>query len=53
VNNFVSHGISSYVFEAVSRLTINLFKSEIVPVGNVGDVEGLANIMGVEWLRCR
>jgi len=33
-------------FEAVSRLKINFSKSKIVPVGNVGDVEGLASILG-------
>jgi hypothetical protein len=30
----------------VSGLKINLSKSEIVPVGDVGDVEGLASILG-------
>jgi hypothetical protein len=34
-------------FEAVSGLKVNLTKSEIVLVGNVGDVEGLASIIGV------
>jgi hypothetical protein len=29
-------------FEAVSRLRINLGKSEIVPIGSVADVENLA-----------
>jgi hypothetical protein len=43
VNNFVTSGVS---FEAVSGLKINLSKSEIVHVGNVGDIEGLANILG-------
>jgi hypothetical protein len=33
-------------FEAVSRLKINLSKSEIVPIGIVGDVEDLASILG-------
>jgi hypothetical protein len=33
-------------FEAVSGLKINLSKSEIVLVGDVGDVEGLARILG-------
>jgi hypothetical protein len=33
-------------FEDVSELKINLSKSEIVPVGEVGDVEGLASILG-------
>lgn len=33
-------------FEAVSRLKINLSKSEIVPVGEVGDVGGLSSILG-------
>jgi hypothetical protein len=32
-------------FEAVSGLKINLSKSEIVHVGDVGDIEGLANIL--------
>lgn len=33
-------------FEAVSSLRINLSKSELVPVGEVGDVEELASILG-------
>jgi hypothetical protein len=33
-------------FEAVSGLKINLSKSEIVPIGDVGDVRGLASILG-------
>jgi len=33
-------------FEVGSGLKINLEKSEIVPVGDVGDVEGLARILG-------
>uniref|UniRef100_A0A2N9IDN0 Reverse transcriptase domain-containing protein n=1 Tax=Fagus sylvatica TaxID=28930 RepID=A0A2N9IDN0_FAGSY len=33
-------------FEAVSRLRINLGKSEIVPVGSVVDVEALAHVLG-------
>jgi len=33
-------------FEAVSGLRINLSKSEMVPVGEVGDVEELASILG-------
>jgi hypothetical protein len=33
-------------FEAVSRLKINLSKSEIVLVGDVGNGEGLASILG-------
>jgi hypothetical protein len=33
-------------FEAVSGLRINLAKSELVPVGNVMNVEGLASILG-------
>jgi hypothetical protein len=32
-------------FEAVSGLKINLPKSEIVPVGDMGDVEGLVSIL--------
>jgi hypothetical protein len=32
-------------FEVVSGLKINLSKSEIVPVGDVGDVEGLSSIL--------
>jgi hypothetical protein len=32
-------------FEAASGLRINLSKSEMVPVGEVGDVEELANIL--------
>ena len=35
-------------FEAVSGLRINLAKLELVPIGNVNNVEGLVNI-----LRCR
>lgn len=38
-------------FEAVSRLEINLAKSEIVPVGEVGDVDGLTHILGC-YLLC-
>jgi hypothetical protein len=34
------------MFWTVSRLKINLSKSEIVPVGEVGDVEWLASILG-------
>jgi hypothetical protein len=33
-------------FEAVSGLKINLSKSEIVPIGDVGDVMELASILG-------
>jgi hypothetical protein len=33
-------------FEAVSGLKINLFKSDIIPVGEIDDVEGLARILG-------
>jgi hypothetical protein len=33
-------------FEAVSGLKINLSKSVIVPIGKVGDVEGLSSILG-------
>jgi hypothetical protein len=33
-------------FEAVSGLRINLAKLELVPIGNVNNVEGLANIIG-------
>jgi hypothetical protein len=33
-------------FEVVSGLKTNLSKSEIVPVGEVGDVEELASILG-------
>ncbi len=33
-------------FEAVSRLHINLGKSEIVPVGPVPDVEALVHVLG-------
>jgi hypothetical protein len=39
-------------FEAMSGLKINLSKSETALVGDVGDVEGLASILGVEWLHC-
>ena len=34
-------------FEAISRLRINFNKSEMVPVGNVVNMAGLAAIMGV------
>jgi hypothetical protein len=33
-------------FEAITGLRINLGKSELVPVGDVPDVEGLADILG-------
>jgi len=33
-------------FEVVLGLKINLSKSEIVPLGDVGDLEGLASILG-------
>jgi hypothetical protein len=33
-------------FEAVLGLKINLSKSIIVPIGEVGDVEGLSRILG-------
>lgn len=33
-------------FEAVSRLKINLAKSELVSIGAVEDVEGLACLLG-------
>jgi len=33
-------------FEAVSGLRINLGKSELVPIGEVEDVESLAHILG-------
>jgi hypothetical protein len=33
-------------FEVVSGLRINLAKSELVPVGNVTNVEGMASILG-------
>jgi hypothetical protein len=33
-------------FEAVSCLKVNLSKSELIPVGNMVDVEGLADILG-------
>jgi len=35
-------------FEAVFGFSINLAKSELVPMGNVNNVDGLANIMGYE-----
>jgi hypothetical protein len=34
-------------FEAVSGFRINLVKSELVPVGNFNNVEGLASILVV------
>jgi hypothetical protein len=42
-DNFVTCGASSYVLK---KLKINLSKSEIAPVGDVGDVEGLVSILG-------
>jgi len=33
-------------FEAILGLNINLAESEIIPVGEVGDVDKLANILG-------
>jgi hypothetical protein len=33
-------------FEAISGLKVNLAKSKIVLVGDVGDVEGLVHILG-------
>lgn len=36
----------SLCFEAISRLKINLAKSELVPVGAVEDVGGLSSILG-------
>jgi hypothetical protein len=33
-------------FEVVSRLKINVAKLELVPMGNVGDVEDLAQNLG-------
>ena len=39
-------------FEAILGLRFNLAKSEIVPVGEVGDREELANILIVEYLHC-
>jgi hypothetical protein len=39
-------------FEVVLGLKINLSKSEIISLGYMGDVEGLASILGVEWLCC-
>lgn len=33
-------------FEAVLGLIINLFKSETIPIGSVGNVQELADIMG-------
>jgi hypothetical protein len=38
--------MSFLCFEGVSGLKINLAKSKIVLVGDVGDVEGLARILG-------
>jgi hypothetical protein len=35
-------------FEAVLGLKINLSKSVIVPIGEVGDMEGLSSILGCE-----
>jgi hypothetical protein len=33
-------------FDVVSGMKINLSKFEIVPIGEVGDVEGLTSILG-------
>jgi hypothetical protein len=38
--------VFSLCFEAISGLKINLANSEIVPIGEVRDVEELANILG-------
>jgi hypothetical protein len=39
-------------FEAVSRLKINLSKSVIVTMGEVGVMEGLSSILGCGVNRC-
>ena len=39
-------------FEAVSKLKINLTKLELVLVGNVENVYGLASILGCGFLLC-
>jgi hypothetical protein len=39
-------------FEAASGLRINLGKSEIVPIGEVEDVEGLAQLLGCRVVLC-
>jgi hypothetical protein len=45
---FFTDGVSALIlcFEVVSGLKINLAKLELVPVGNVGNVDGLAGILG-------
>jgi hypothetical protein len=37
---------------AVSGLKVNLAKSELISVGNVTDVDGLAGIMAMRFLLC-
>jgi hypothetical protein len=39
-------------FEAVSGLKINLAKLELVPVGNVDNVDGFPGILGCGFLIC-
>jgi hypothetical protein len=46
LNKFDICDVFSLCFEAISGLKINLAKSEIVPIGEVRDVEELANILG-------
>jgi hypothetical protein len=38
--------------KAASGLKINMAKLELVPVGNVSNVEGLARILGCRFLYC-
>jgi hypothetical protein len=38
--------MSFLCFEAVSGLKINLSKSEIIPIGEVDDIESLASLFG-------
>jgi len=38
--------MSFLCFEAISGLKVNLSKSEIIPIGEVEDVERLAGVFG-------
>ena len=46
VNSSLNCVVYSYVLKWVWGLHINLSKSELVPIGNVVDVEGSASIFG-------
>lgn len=46
VNQFRSIRCMLFCFEAVLGLKTNLFKSEVIPIGCVGNVQELANVLG-------